>query len=151
MDKISHNAHCTLWDTHSPMFQKACYKYSYRINTILLFFYHLRWYKLTVKQRSKSNRITNPYPIIWLYCLFYKIGVTILKKWYWHSIQSMDNGRTNPLAHRQWIWIIKWTIINFIKPLHLLWQLSGYPNLFLLYTVFYTVLAVSSCSADRAL
>jgi len=39
---------------------------------------------------------------------------------------------------------------NFIKPLHMLSQLSGYPNLVMLYSIFCS-LAVSSASAERAL
>ena len=39
---------------------------------------------------------------------------------------------------------------NFINPLHLLSQLSSFPNLLMLYSIFAS-LAVSSASAERAL
>ncbi len=39
---------------------------------------------------------------------------------------------------------------SFIKPLHVLQELSGFPNLLPLYTIFFS-LAVSSASAERAL
>lgn len=39
---------------------------------------------------------------------------------------------------------------NFIKPLHMLQELSGFPNLLILYSIFCS-LAVSSASAERAL
>jgi len=45
---------------------------------------------------------------------------------------------------------IKWTSDTFLKPCQLLSQLSGYPNLSILYSVF-CCLAVSSASAERAL
>jgi len=44
----------------------------------------------------------------------------------------------------------KWTNDTFVKPCQLLSQLSGYPNLTILYSVF-CCLAVSSASAERAL
>ena len=45
---------------------------------------------------------------------------------------------------------VKWTNDTFIKPCQLLSQLSGYPNLAILYSVV-CCLAVSSASAERAL
>lgn len=46
--------------------------------------------------------------------------------------------------------MINSTNSNFLKPLHLLSQLSGFPNLLMLYSIF-SSLAVSSASAERAL
>ena len=50
-----------------------------------------------------------------------------------HAVDHMDNMRN-----------------NFIKPLHILQELSGFPNLLMLYSIFCS-LAVSSASAERSL
>jgi hypothetical protein len=61
-----------------------------------------------------------------------------------------DNSTNDSVPASNANCVLQWELNAFMNPLKLLSQMSGFPNLYVLYSIFFC-LAVSSASAERAL
>jgi len=75
---------------------------------------------------------------------------TLLSKNNDENIKMLDELSDSSESDNEGDNVTMWNNYSYIKPLKILSQISGYPNLLVLYTIF-SCLAVSSTSAERAL